>query len=1525
MKKRLLSILLCVCMALSLPPTTVWATEYSSWEAATDEGIVLNVDDTVTIDGTTYIYKGDASSSGIELHTLDGSYTALIQACCWKAGNGYALFTPSTTDPATNAKLELHNVVISTSSSALSLPSAEPVDITVTGDNTLKANGSGNVITTNGQALNISGSGNLTLAGSYYGINVNGSGAVGISIEGDLIFDTQYQPISTNSDITVLAKSITSKSGYYFSGNNVSLTATDGDIVFDDSDKINKTEKIQANGNITLNAQRGKVDIAHSGNSYALKSSNGSVTITANDDISINKSIDSTSGYGGITAKARTTITSVSGSIMNFAQFQCISAEDTVTLNAAKDVTLNSTDYSAISTIRDVNITAGGKLSSISSYGLITGVMTIKANEVSIEGTIQSGIQSNSVTIKNPTDGNCKSVNIIATSQYNSFAAIKSYGDVTVKTDDLFIRGNNSAKAIDAPGNVTIGDAGMIIGTYSIGTDNISEGIVRGRNGGDVSVSGLDLSTPPTETTIYTTSGGYLRYNPASGETPDTLTLHNANIEVNTNGRALGLGENTILKLEGTNSITNSNADAGVGIGTVEGCKPVTIQGSNESSLTVSAWQCTRVGNLTISGVNIFMNGSLLGMVAEGNVTLKDRAQVHVTSSYDAALFVDKFESDPVNLTVEGDSSLIVDGDAYISGNLSVSGSSIVRARKNRFIVNGDVSVTGSHSKLTVDGKASFEIIEGTITIGSDATIENNGVVEMKPNTTVEQIKAWKLTGNGVVKVVTEVDADFGFPTAWDTYSNSGVLLNQISGGLDVTSGDHSGKSMEHDGYTFDNNTLTLGNTYISGGITLPDHATVNTTANSFLNGGITFQSGALCDLTFLGNGSLTVDGDITNAIGGSMTVTGGADIIVHGIVNIGASGGTDGTLSVTGAGTTLNVTSSLGYAVFFETINIGNGASLVATVEGNNSVGVRALSGGVNITGGSTLTTGCDFGVYINGGKLTVDDNSKLITNGAVAPFCIIDTTSAKPQSSVLSLSGIPSGTEIKSVIGTTDFYGHHYAYWSLVRTGGSLQVSEENSDPVTLSGAIGGERLQFIKANGGNPGGNPVGDPSQNPGQGPSDNPGESTDPNPSDGNAPDGNTTGDTNPDALLSNLPTIVKQSMKGEASDGILTLHITEVMAKDAIKEAKALARKTKNAANGIALEYTAKKVTGYHSLNIKMDAKAIDRLREAKVKYIKVSTAIFEIALDTQTILQIDKQSSGMVTVSAMKQDKLSKDAKKIVKNRPVFKITANYQKKNKIIYMKNFGKGMVTIGIPYQAAAIEKKASVFGYIIDNKGKASVLSNSIYNDGKVIFKRNSLSTYGVGYQASTPEYKDTIKHIAKEDIDYVTSRDLIARTSPTMFAPNTTITRATFLVALVKLAGVDVSSYKTSSFTDVKNSDPAMPYIEWAYRNKIVKGIGNGKFGPQQRINRQGMAVMMHNFVQASGYKLPVLTKDVTLSDSMKISASTKKAVIHILQAGLMESNSKGEFNPKGTVTRANASTMLRHFVELVIIEGTIK
>jgi len=387
----------------------------------------------------------------------------------------------------------------------------------------------------------------------------------------------------------------------------------------------------------------------------------------------------------------------------------------------------------------------------------------------------------------------------------------------------------------------------------------------------------------------------------------------------------------------------------------------------------------------------------------------------------------------------------------------------------------------------------------------------------------------------------------------------------------------------------------------------------------------------------------------------------------------------------------------------------------------------------------------------------------------------------------------------------------------------------------------------------------------------------------------------------------NMPKVATMTYTGTVQNKRLIFTITKSMAQEAINKAG-------TNPNGIALEFDITNSSIYNCQTINIEGDALDLIKSSGVKYIQVQTDIFRFRFDSAAIISLDSQTTGTVMVSADPAE-LSDAAKAAIGSRPVFDFTVKDSTGKTVT---SYGSGRITRGIKYTAADTEKSGNLFIVkIVDSK--VQWIDKSSYNDGWVTWSSDSNSVYGVGYKTPAPAFTDTTSHWGKDNIDFVASRDLISGTSATTFAPDTAITRAAFLMALGKLSGADVSGYTTSSFTDVPATNPAMPYIEWAVENKITQGIGDNKFGPDNPITREQMAVMMVNYAKATGYTLPVSRQAVTFADSAKISASTKDAVKAIQQTGVISGKPNNLFDPQGSATRAEASAILRRFVELVI------
>ena len=311
------------------------------------------------------------------------------------------------------------------------------------------------------------------------------------------------------------------------------------------------------------------------------------------------------------------------------------------------------------------------------------------------------------------------------------------------------------------------------------------------------------------------------------------------------------------------------------------------------------------------------------------------------------------------------------------------------------------------------------------------------------------------------------------------------------------------------------------------------------------------------------------------------------------------------------------------------------------------------------------------------------------------------------------------------------------------------------------------------------------------------------------------------------------------------------------------------------------------------------------------------------IGIDLAAVTEINRQANADVQLSATRMDntKLSGDAKAAIGNRPTYDLKALYGSGKSVT---DFGKGSVSVEIPYTLQKGEIAGNVYAVYVDTKGKVTYLTDSSYDAkrGTVVFSTSHFSTYGIAYKANF-NFTDLGGHWAKDDILFVANRGLMTGTSVTTFSPNGSMTRGMFVTALGRLANADTSAYKQSSFIDVKADAYYMGYIEWGVKNSILVGIGGGKFGPDGLVTREQMAVIMDRYATAIGFKLPEVHTQNVFADNAKIGAWAAPSVKRIQMAGIIQGKNNNFYDPQGTATRAEVSAVLRRFVELAIFSDT--
>lgn len=184
-----------------------------------------------------------------------------------------------------------------------------------------------------------------------------------------------------------------------------------------------------------------------------------------------------------------------------------------------------------------------------------------------------------------------------------------------------------------------------------------------------------------------------------------------------------------------------------------------------------------------------------------------------------------------------------------------------------------------------------------------------------------------------------------------------------------------------------------------------------------------------------------------------------------------------------------------------------------------------------------------------------------------------------------------------------------------------------------------------------------------------------------------------------------------------------------------------------------------------------------------------------------------------------------------------------------------------------------------------------------------------LATAVIPANAAAERFKDVpAKSWYYTAVDHAVSTGLFSGTSADTFSPGTPMTRGMFVRVLGNKAKIDPKQYPTSSFSDVNPGTWYGPYVEWAAENKIISGIGGGRFAPNQSVTREQMAVILYNYAKYADCDLT--TRAGTLerfSDGSRVSTYAKRAMEWAITHKLL-SGSGGRMDPQGTATRAQVA-----------------
>lgn len=169
-------------------------------------------------------------------------------------------------------------------------------------------------------------------------------------------------------------------------------------------------------------------------------------------------------------------------------------------------------------------------------------------------------------------------------------------------------------------------------------------------------------------------------------------------------------------------------------------------------------------------------------------------------------------------------------------------------------------------------------------------------------------------------------------------------------------------------------------------------------------------------------------------------------------------------------------------------------------------------------------------------------------------------------------------------------------------------------------------------------------------------------------------------------------------------------------------------------------------------------------------------------------------------------------------------------------------------------------------------------------------------------------------------IEFVVTNGYFKGVSETSFAPAQPMTRAMFVTALGRMAGVDPKAEPQARFKDVESNSYYIGYVAWASKNGIVQGLSNDLFSPDAFVTREQVAVFLYRYAQYIGMDVsigqtavPHSSNNSTFNGENIISPWAMTAMSWASSRGILRGTDKG-LEPQTEATRAQVAQMLYSF-----------
>ena len=160
-----------------------------------------------------------------------------------------------------------------------------------------------------------------------------------------------------------------------------------------------------------------------------------------------------------------------------------------------------------------------------------------------------------------------------------------------------------------------------------------------------------------------------------------------------------------------------------------------------------------------------------------------------------------------------------------------------------------------------------------------------------------------------------------------------------------------------------------------------------------------------------------------------------------------------------------------------------------------------------------------------------------------------------------------------------------------------------------------------------------------------------------------------------------------------------------------------------------------------------------------------------------------------------------------------------------------------------------------------------------------------------------------------EAVKYASSRGLMIGTGDATFEPEATVTRATVITVLYRIAGSPTVS-GDCPFTDL-TANWYRPAVQWAYQNGVTKGTSATEFSPNKEITLEQLLTLFYRYEKETGGDVSKTADLSAFTDAGDVHDWAQEALRWAVGSDVIDTGSAKELAPRAETIRAILASVL--------------